>query len=182
MKIGEYKVKRNYSIPQMVLDVFSVMILVVIVQCFVAFTEEIAYYNSILNRRIEEETVITDMTLTWLPAIIWLICAVAVIAVSLFFQYRKKKLPKKYVINAENVQKYNDIYQTAVSCIRIIALLAVFEFLYLHSQFILGFTEWFSLQIILDILLIIIIVQFSKHRVRAIQPKVEEEERTIIQD
>ena len=181
MKIGEHKVKRNYQIMQMVVDALSVIILIVIFQCFFTFKEALEQFNSedILAHNPE---VATEHLRTWLPTVIWAILAVVFVGVSIFFTFKNRKLPKKYKINAQNAQKYSDIVVTAITCIRIPVLLGLFDALYIHQQRILNSqASVFSLQIILDAILIAIIIRFSMHRVRAIEPKEEEKSHTIIQ-
>ena len=86
----------------------------------------------------------------------------------------------KYVITKATVQKYSDIVITAITCVRIPVLLAVFEGMCIHQSVMVGNTDGiFTLQIPLDILLSVIIIRFSMHRVRILQPKPEEKEITI---
>ena len=89
--------------------------------------------------------------------------------------YKSKKMPKKYIVTEENAQKYSDIYITAVTCVRIPVLLAVFELMAMQQSVMTGnTTNIFTLQIPLDILLSIILIRFSLHRVKAGQPKPKE--------
>ena len=171
MKIGTIKVKRNYQIPQMVLDAVAAIIFIVIVQCVLSFGEFISETNeSILKVNSE----ITGL-IVWQWNIVWIVIASLVIIASLLMIYLPRKMPKKYVINNDNAQKYSDIVITAITCVRIPALLAVFEGMCIHQSIMTGVTEGIiTLQIPLDILLSVIIIRFSIHRVRLTQPKLED--------
>ena len=173
MKIGTIKVKRNYQIAQMVLDAVAALILVAIIQCVMSFGDFITSQNQLIlsvNSEIEGLVV-------WQWNLIWIAAAAAVVAVSLVMIYKPRKMPKKYIVNRDNAQKYSDIVITAITCVRIPALLAVFELMAMHQSIIIGNTKnIFTLQIPLDILLSIIIIRFSLHRIKVIQPKQDEKE------
>ena len=68
MKIGEHKVKRNYQLIQMVVDAFSVLILIVIFQCLMTFREALEQFNQqdILAYNPE---VSSEHLRTWLPTV-----------------------------------------------------------------------------------------------------------------
>lgn len=170
MKVGSYKVKRNYLIPQMAVDAFSVVILVVIFSCTMYFRSEILGLNQLIlagNSEIEG-------LVQWYWNIIWFVMAILITGFSLFLIYRPKKLPKKYKITEATAQKYNDIYITAVTCVRIPVLLAIFEGMCMHQNIMKhNYSGLFTLQIPLDILLTAIIIRFSIYRVRALEPKQE---------
>ena len=171
MKIGNIKVKRNYQIAQMVLDAVALLIMVAIFQCVMSFGDFITSQNKLIlsvNSDIEGLVV-------WQWNLIWIFAAAAVAAVSLVMIYKPKKLPKKYTVTEENAQKYSDIVITAITCVRIPVLLAVFEMMAMHQSIMTGNTKnIFTLQIPLDILLSIIIIRFSLHRVKACQPQPKE--------
>lgn len=160
MKIGTIKVKRHYQIAQMVLDAVAVVIFVVIVQCVLSFGTYLLNTNSFVE---------------WMLNIIWIVIASLVIVVSLLMIYLPRKMPKKYIVNSDNAQKYSDIIITAITCVRIPVLLAVFEGMYICQSLMSGVTDGvFTLRIPLDILFSLIIIRFSMHRVRIIQPKLED--------
>ena len=96
--------------------------------------------------------------------------------------YRPKKLPKKYTITEVTAQKYSDIYITAVTCIRIPVLLALFEGMCMHQSIMMRQYEGvFTLQIPLDIIVTAIIICFSLLRVRKLQPEAEEKSHEIVE-
>ncbi len=170
MKVGNFKVKRNYQIAQMVIDAVSVIILIVIIRSVFSFGEFIDEKNALVK---DYNSSVTGLVV-WQWNIIWIAIAAVVTAVSLVMIYKPRKLPKKYIVNRENVQKYSDIVITAISCVRIPALLIVFEGMCIHQSVMTRVYNVFTLQIPLDILLAVIIIRFSIHRVRAIQPKDKE--------
>ena len=160
MKIGTIKVKRHYHIAQMVLDAVAVVIFVVIVKCVLSFGTYLSNMGSFVD---------------WMWNLIWIVIAALVIVVSLLMIYLPRKMPKKYIVNNDNAQKYSDIVITAITCIRIPILLAVFEGMYICQSLLSGVTDGvFTLRIPLDILFSLIIIRFSIHRVRIIQPKPED--------
>ena len=168
MKIGTIKVKRNYQIAQMVLDAVAVIIFIVIVQCVLSFG---AYISEINENILKVNSEVTGLVV-WQWNIVWIAVALIVIIVSLLMIYLPHKMPKKYIINSDNAQKYSDILITAITCVRIPVLLAVFEGMCIHQSVMTGVTDGIiTLQIPLDILLTLIIIRFSIHRVRIIQPQ-----------
>lgn len=173
MKIGTIKVKRNYQIAQMVLDAVAALILTAIVQCIVSFGDFITSQNQLILSVNNE----IGGLVVWQWNLIWIAAAAAVVAVSLVMIYKPRKLPKKYIVNEDNAQKYSDIVITAITCVRIPALLAVFELMAMHQSIMTGNTSnIFTLQIPMDILLSVIIIRFSLHRIKLIQPKREDKE------
>lgn len=171
MKIGTIKVKRNYQIAQMVLDAVAVIIFIVIVQGVLSFGTYITEMNeSILKYNPDIEGLVE-----WQWNIVWIVIAAIVTVVSLLMIYLPRKMPKKYIVNSDNAQKYSDILITAITCVRIPALLAVFEGMCIHQSVMIGVTDGIiTLQIPLDILLALIIIRFSVHRLRLTQPKLED--------
>lgn len=178
MKVGEFKVKRNYQIAQMVLDAVAVIIAIVIVNSVFAFGDFIDGKNALVK---ESNSDVSGLVV-WQWNILWIVVAAAVIAVSLVMIYKPRKMPKKYIVNGENAQKYSDIVITAITCVRIPVLLAVFEGMCIHQSVMMRQYNVFTLQIPLDILLAVIIIRFSIHRVIAIQPKKEEKKITLRED
>ena len=171
MKIGTIKVKRNYQIAQMVIDAVAVIIFVVIVQCVLSFG---AYISEMNENILKVNSDVTGLVV-WQWNIIWIVIAALVIIASLLMIYLPRKMPKKYIVNKDNAQKYSDIVITAITCVRIPVLLAVFEGMCIHQSIMTGVTDGIiTLQIPLDILLAVIIIRFSIHRIRITQPKPEE--------
>lgn len=179
MKIGNIKVKRNYQIAQMVLDAVALLIFISLVQLVISFGERISERNKVIlsgNGNVKGLVV-------WQWNIIWIVIAAAVIVYSLLLIYLPRKMPKKYIVNHENAQKYSDIVITAITCVRIPVLLAVFEGMCIHQSIMQFDTDnIFTLQIPLDILLTVIIIRFSLHRIKIIQPKNEKKEISIKED
>ena len=176
MKVGEYKVKRNYLIAQMVLDAVAVIIMIVICRCVFSFGDFIESQNKLIHNSNNEVTGLV----VWQWNITWIVIAAVVVLASLLMIYLPRKLPKKYIVNESNAQKYSDIVITAITCVRIPALLAVFEGMCIHqSVMVRNFEGIISLQIPLDILLAVIIIRFSIHRVIIIQPEKEEKKITF---
>lgn len=171
MKIGTIKVKRNYQIAQMVLDAVAVIIFIVIVQSVLSFGVFISEQNDAILKVNPDVVGLIE----WQWNIVWIVVAALVIIASVLMIYLPHKMPKKYIVDKDNAQKYSDILITAITCVRIPVLLAVFEGMCIHQSVMIGITDGIiTLQIPLDILVSLIIIRFSVHRLRLTQPKPEE--------
>ncbi len=170
MKIGEIKVKRNYRIAQMVLDTVALIIYIVIIQCTFSFGAFIDEQNKLIHSVNSE----IKALVVWQWSIIWILVGAGVIIASLLMIYLPRKMPKKFIVNEENAQKYSDIVITAISCVRIPVLLAVFEGMCIHQSIMVGQYNVFTLQIPLDNIVSLTIIRFSMHRIRLMQPEKEE--------
>lgn len=178
MKIGEFKFKRKYSAGRVIVDIFSLAFLALIIANTVIFANNVAYTNNYLNRTdIEVELV------SWYPALIWVVLAGVISVLSIIFTYMHKKLPKKYVIDETNVRAYCDIVDTAISCIRLVLLFAIFDLSGIHqTKIAYGQASWFSVQLLCDVFFILVLWRFSVHRLRGISIKPDEEKREITED
>ena len=172
MKIGTLKVKRNYTVLQMVLDAVAVIIFVATVQCVLSFGDFINSMNSLITSTNSE----IDGLVVWQWNIIWIVISAAVIVVSLLMIYLPRKMPKKYIVNETNAQKYSDIVITAITCLRIPALLAVFEGMCIHQNIMrAAYDRLITPQFFFDFILAGIIIYFAVDRVKRIQPQSETE-------
>lgn len=165
MKVDNIKVKRNYKIPQMIVDAFSLLMVILLFQLTFRFKSEIDSTNALLAA-----SGVQIKYVEWWPALIWPILAVILCAVSVVLTFMNRKVPKKYKITEATAQKYYDIIATAICCVRFISLFAVFEFMYIHQQLIMyQSNDLFSVQIPCDIVVILLILLFSKKRIQALQ-------------
>lgn len=178
MKIGEYKFKRKYSAARIIVDIASIAFIVVIVVNTFSLINQIEYTNSYLNR-----TDIEYELMSWKPLIIWIVAAGLLTVGSVIYTYVHKKLPKRYVVDETNVRKYCDIIDTAVSCIRLIALFAVFELECIHYENLAYIRQsWVSVSLLCDVFFILVLWRFTVHRLRGVSIKPEERELTITED
>lgn len=162
MKIGKFEIKKKYTIAQILVDVFSVGVL--------------AYIGFMIYACAVEITQIKDSNLTgqdlsflnWEPLLVWAGVALIVTAVSVFLILKNKKFPEKYYIDETNVVKYANIVDTAISCIRLVVLLALSEVCYLHYASILLRNSGFPVQLICDLVLAVIVLVFTRMRLESI--------------
>lgn len=162
MKIGEYKIKRRYSIAQIIVDITSLAALAylgLIIWACAADTEKLKDLNK-TN---------ADMSMfDWKPLLIWAVVGVVIFGVSFFLIFRKKKLPKNYTVNENNAAKYCNIIDTCICCVRLVLIISLWEICYLHMSAILMRNISFSPQLVIDALIIVCIIIFTRMRVRAV--------------
>lgn len=175
LKVGKIKVKRNYSIIQMVLDAVSAVFMVFFWQVNSNFITVVIEHNG----SSPEQAQISD--LTWLSGLIWALFVVVFTVLSVLYPFKNHKLPKKFRIDENNAQKYSDIIASTAYILRIVFYLMMFECMYIHQEILIlgGGESLFSIQLLLDIILVIIIIRFTDYRVRCIQPKEEEKSHDI---
>ncbi len=181
MKIGKYPVKHSYKIPQLISDVFSLAIIMVIFTATAAFFDD---YAALLDRmRYGADNVATvvekyDSSFVWRQwlALIFPALAVGVVVAYIILLFKSKKFAN-WNITKLTAQIYYDTYAFCVSLCKIPILLAIFDIMYITHQKLFGNDEisWFSIQFILDALIITIIVRFGIHRLRAAE-KMEEDD------
>lgn len=182
MKIGELKFRRRYSAAQVIVDIFSLAALFYL--CYIVYvcSMDIARLN-VLNQTNSDLSF-----MDWKPLIIWIGLAVIVCGVSVFLLFKSRKKPEKLFINENNVVKYCNIIDTCISCLRLIVLLALCEGCYLHMAAILMRDPGFSVQLLCDLGIAVLILLFTRLRVEAIsdteREKAEEKEKkkTIVED
>ena len=182
MKIGELKFKRRYSAAQVIVDIFSLAALAYLCYTVYVCSMDISRLNA-LNQTSSDLSF-----MDWKPLIIWIVAAVVVCGVSVFLLFKSRRKPKKLFINENNVVKYCNIIDTCISCLRLIILLALCEGCYLHMAAILMRNAGFSVQLLCDLGIAVLIVLFTRLRLEAIsdteQEKAEEKEKkkTIVED
>lgn len=181
MKLGEMKLKRRYTVPQIIVDIASIGALAYI--CFIVYT----CYHDINSLNMNNYAGVDLSAFDWKPLILWIALGVLVCVLSVILIFRKKKLPKKLCINENNGVKYCNTIDTAISCIRLILLLALSEGCYLHMAAIFMRNPGFSVQLLCDVCFILVILWFTKMRLEALseaelQKKEAEKKTVIIQD
>ncbi|MBP5604769.1 MAG: hypothetical protein J6X60_04405 [Ruminiclostridium sp.] len=182
MKVGEISFKRRYSAAQIIVDLASLLVLGYIgYLIFICASET----ESILGY-IREDSGISPPD--WRPLLIYVFIGAAVFAFSFFLIFRNRKMPKKLFITENNVSKYCNITDTCVSCVRLMTLLLLGEICYLHAAAICMLDAGFSIQLIIDPVIIIAVIIFTKMRLEAISEterenqKKKNKKREIIED
>lgn len=163
MKIGRYPVKKTYSIPRVIADVASALILFVLVRTTISFFDQC---DSIYKLAAVHSEQLEALQRYKYLALIPVILAFAATAATLIFVFVSHKEPKKLTLNKKNAQRYYVILADAATLIRIPVLLALVEISYYMQQAMLvQEVSYFSVQFICDILIALIIWRFTLHRI-----------------
>lgn len=171
MKIGKYPVKRSFRISRIVSDVFSLGIAVLIFSVTANF---ITQYRAMLRQigsegvsAIESDYIGAFSWGYWL-ALIFPALVVGVFAAYLILTLTSRKLAK-YNVTKRNAQDVYDWYAFCVSVCKIPVFMGIFDIMYIFHRRMLGDDiSFFSLQVILDIVIVGIIIRFTVHRIRKI--------------
>lgn len=186
MKISKYPVKHKYSIARLVSDVVSLGFAVMIFSVTTSFIDS---YNELLavmgSDNVNTIIANVDPTFGWRHYLAWIFPALAVLVFIAYLVLCLVSHPfKKYRVTKLTAQRCCDIYTFSVSLCKVPLLMGIFDAMYIFHQRMLGTDQSiFSIQIILDILLIAIITRLGVHRVQAITepreaPETAEEEPT----
>ncbi len=163
MKIGRYPVKKTYSIPRVIADVASALILFVLVRTTISFFDQC---DSIYKLAAVHSEQLEALQRYKYLALIPVILAFAATAATLIFVFVSHREPKKLTLNKKNAQRYYVILADAATLIRIPVLLALVEISYYMQQAMLvQEVSYFSVQFICDILIALIIWRFTLHRI-----------------
>ncbi len=178
MKIGKYPVKHSYKIARLVSDVFSVGLAVMIISATVGFFRE--YWTMLAGIGEENlEKILTEHD----PMLVnrqWFALIFPALVIAVFTAYivlcLKSHPFKRYNVTKLTAQSCRDTYVFCASLCKIPLLMGIFDVMYIVCGNMLGGKEPpFSLQILLDALIIAIIIRFGIHRVRAITEKKNED-------
>ncbi len=178
MKIGKYPVKHSYKIARLVSDVFSVGLAVLIASATVSFFGQ---YRNMLAAIGEKNLV--KILAEHDPMFVnkqWFALIFPALVIAVFVVYAvlclKSHPFKRYNVTKLTAQSCRDIYVFCASLCKIPLELGIFDVMYIFHRNMLGGNESpFSLQLLLDALIIAIIVRFGIHRVTALTRKKEEE-------
>ena len=178
MKAGKYPVKRSYKIARLISDVFSLGIAVVIISVTLGFFRQ---YNVLLDQmRIGQDNVESivqnfDSSIVWRQ---WIALIFPVLVLAIFVAYLILTLTShkfsRWQVTKRTAQECYDTFAFCVSLCKIPALLAVFDVMYIvHNKLLFMDVSWFSLQVILDAVMIAIIIRFTMHRLDSITARPE---------
>lgn len=171
MKIGKYPVKPSFRVARVVSDVLSLGIAVLIFSVTVNF---ITQYRMMLQKigaegvsEIEDSYISAFSWSYWL-SLIFPALVVGVFAAYLTLTLTSRKL-NKFNITKRTAQDVYDWYAFCVSVCKIPVLMGIFDVMYIFHQRMLGDKiSFFSLQVLLDIVIVAIIIRFTVHRIRKI--------------
>lgn len=171
MKIAKYPVKYKYNVARLVSDVFSLGLAVMIVSVTKYFLES---YENMLDRiGAENVEIITERFNSGFAWQRWLALIFPALVLALFAAYiilTLKSHPfKRYNVTKLTAQECWNVYALCASLCKIPILMGIFDAMYIFHQNMLGKRESpFSLQIVLDVIIIAIIIRFGMHRIKGI--------------
>lgn len=162
MKLGEFTFKRKYSLAQIIVDIASAIALLYIFFIVYVCATDIETAKSLNS---------TDASLDflkWQPLIIWCVLGVAIWTASVVLMICPRKLPKRLVVTEKYVQKYCNIIDTCISCMRLIILLSVSEFCYMHMCHVMLQSVTFPIQVVLQVIIAALLLWFTALRLESI--------------
>ena len=171
MKISKYPVKHSYKLARIISDVLSLAVAVVILNTTRIFFENYKKASIVTPEKLVE--LAKEQGIWWLvnrhkfawifPALVLVIFAVYLILVL------KNHKFEKYDVTKQSAQAVYDWYAFAVSLCKLPLLMGVFDMMYIfHQRMMFNKVSLFSVQVVLDILIIVIIIRLSVHRIRAL--------------
>lgn len=169
MKTGEYKVKFNYTILRGFIDAFGLVMTLLIYQTTYAYYDKFIHPDQVINN-VYPNGVPLDR---WILGGIVPFIALAVLVFSVVYMFIPHK-SRTLMITADNAQKYYDNLMIANSLLRILALMALWDYTYIsQSNLLYAGESWFSLQTVLDIVVGALVVYFMYGRLKAIAKPVD---------
>lgn len=173
MKTGEYKVKFNYTILRGFIDAFGLVMALLIYQTTYAYYDKFIHPDQVINN-VYPNGVPLDR---WILGGIVPLIALAALVFSVVYMFIPHK-SRTLMITADNAQKYYDNLMIANSLLRILALMALWDYTYIsQSNLLYAGESWFSLQTVLDIAVGALVVYFMYGRLKAIAKPVDKKKK-----
>lgn len=169
MKIGKYPVKHSYKLARIISDVLSLAVAVLILNTTRIFFQNYKQASIVTPEKLVE--LAKEQGIWWLAnrhKFAWVFPGlVAVIfAVYLILTLKSHRFAK-YNVTKQSAQAVYDWYAFAVSLCKLPLLMGVFDVMCIyHQRMMFNKVSLFSLQAVLDILIIAIIIRLSVHRIR----------------
>ena len=170
MKIGKYPVKHSYKLARIISDVISLAIAYLILNATLNFFTQ---YKIAINKIGNENMMIVyeyGYSLAYRQYFAWIFpgLVLVVFAVYLILVLKSHKFAK-YNVTKQSAQAVYDWYAFAVSLCKLPLFLGIFDMMYIfHQRMMFNRVSLFSIQLILDVFIILIIVRLSVHRIRAL--------------
>lgn len=173
MKAGKYTVKHNWKLPMILSDIFSAGLAVLIITSTINFITQYAQMLAMIGE--ENLAIVTqqDAAFTWRHYLSWIFPALTalVFAAYIFVFFKSHKL-KKHPLTKLSAQPCRDIIVTTASLCKIPLLLGIFDAMYIfHDSANGGDESMFSIQFVLDALIIVILVRFCVHRLQSLSER-----------
>jgi uncharacterized membrane protein len=173
LKTGEYKVKINYTILRGFIDAFGLVMALLIYQTTYAYYDKFIHPDQVINN-VYPNGVPLDR---WILGGIVPLIALAVLVFSVVYMFIPHK-SRTLMITADNAQKYYDNLMIANSLLRILVLMALWDYTYIsQSNLLYAGESWFSLQTVLDIAVGALVVYFMYGRLKAIAKPVDKKKK-----
>lgn len=173
MKTGEYKVKFNYTILRGFIDAFGLVMALLIYQTTYAYYDKFIHPDQVINN-VYPNGVPLDR---WILGGIVPLIALAALVFSVVYMFIPHK-SRTLMITADNAQKYYDNLMIANSLLRILVLMALWDYTYIsQSNLLYAGESWFSLQTVLDIVVGALVVYFMYGRLKAIAKPVDKKKK-----
>ena len=175
MKIGKFPVKHSYKPARIISDALSLVVAYVIVSSTLRF---ISSYKDTVSPIIEEMVLNGNWevvfkygdSLKYRQHFAWIFLALVVglFAAYLILVLKSHKFAK-YNITKQNAQAVYDWYAFAVSLCKLPILLALLDAMYIvHQRLMFNPVSVFSVQMILYVVMVVIIIRLSVHRIKAL--------------
>lgn len=184
MKIGKFPVKHTYKLARIISDVLSLVPAYVIVSSTLHF---FTLYKDTTNPILKEAWLNGDMklfykyeeSLAYRQYFAWIFPAllVGLFAAYLILTLKSHKFAK-YKITKQNAQAVYDWYAFAVSLCKLPIQLCIIEMMYIvHQRLMFNKVSLFSIQMIIYVMVVVIIIRLSVHRIKALtKPEAKKEE------
>ena len=168
MKIGKYPVKHSYKLARIISDVISLAIAYLILNATLNFFTQ---YKIAINKIGSENMTIVyeyGYSLAYRQYFAWIFPGLVLIVFAMYLiLVLKSHKFAKYDITKQNAQAVYDWYAFAVSLCKLPLFLGIFDMMYIfHQRMMFNKVSLFSIQLILDVFIILIIVRLSVHRIR----------------
>lgn len=170
MKIGKYPVKHSYKLARIISDILSLAIAYLILNTTLMFFPQ---YKKAINLIGNENLDIVreyGYSLAYRQYFAWIFPAlVLVIFAAYLILVLKNHKFAKYNVTKQSAQPVYDWYAFAVSLCKIPLLMGVFDVMVIfHQRMMFNEVSLFSVQVVLDAIIIAIIIRLSVHRISAL--------------
>lgn len=175
MKIGKFPVKHTYKPARIISDALSLVVAYVIVSSTLHFFPT---YKATVNEVLTGAWLAGDMRLfykygeaiAYRQYFAWIFPALVLVLFAAYLILTlKSRAFAKYNITKQNAQAVYDWYAFAVSLCKLPILLALLDAMYItHQRLMFNYVSVFSVQMILYVVLTVIIIRLSVHRIKAL--------------
>ncbi len=164
MKVGNYKVELNYGILKGFLDVLGLLMVIVLTD----LTRSYIGLNVFPDRALLAVYPNGVPLERWLPGLILPAIAYIYTVLSVVYVFKSKKQPKRFLVDESNAQQYYDHLMYLNSILRILVLLALWDYSYIVQMHLMyANISWFSIQAVCDVIVGVIATLYIRSRIKA---------------